>query len=144
MSQVASLTIGVGANLGQFKAGMDQFKATLAQATKDAQSFSTAMANTTDVGTVAQNATRGLQQASNQAKAFIQNLTRDFDQGMTEAREAMLKGLLSPAEFDRVGRVNTKAYNAAIQQELRNLDTAGVLNPSAQQTLIASYRQIGQ
>lgn len=69
----------------------------------------------------------GKRQAEVQATEFVQQLERQYQRQLGEAREELYRGLIDPKEFERRGREAARRMNAAILDEVERRGKAGRL-----------------
>lgn len=80
------------------------------------------------------------------ADGFVQGLEQQYQRRMGEAREELVRGLISPKEFERRGREAAQAMNKGILQELERRGKAGQLGRAYTQdfnTLTGAFKNVG-
>lgn len=88
----------------------------------------------------------GRRQAEVQASEFVKGLEQQYQRRLGEAREELVRGLISPKEFEKRGREAAQAMNKGILDELERRGQAGRLGTaytSDFNTLAGAFRDVG-
>lgn len=144
MSQVATMSVGIGTDLTGLTSGVKQAVATVDSGTRQIQASAdqAALAIGASISNAAKAATN-VQGGTAAARAFLTSMNAEFKAASTANKIGLFQGALSPAEFASAGVKSAAEFNAAVTSELKSLSAANALTPEIEARLVAAYKRAG-
>lgn len=134
MGTIAQLVIEIGANASGVRRGLDQANLFLRQ-------FAQTAAAT--MHTVGGQLRRGAIVGSEAADVLLHNLNTRFNQQVGQVRENMFRGILNKKEAAKQATEAATAYNAALLQGIREIQSRGALSDAALSGLQENLKTAG-